>query len=115
MNFTIIFYENNEAYQLGHGTIVKNCSCLTDTKNIVKSYSLNRENILSITFKNHLEYEGFIGELSILGTDKVRNVDLNDFWICPDPNYHGNTDNNFYGTIREYKELLNKATEIDRE
>lgn len=57
--------------------------------------------------------EGYIGELSFDITN-YRDTTLDDMWLYPDPNYKGDIDNRFYGTLRDFKnKSQEKETEIE--
>ena len=105
----LYYYENNENYQYGHGKLLKedNATALFHT---ARTWHYNREEYLSIV--SHA-YEGYIGELAV-SAKNCDTVKSDDMWLSPDPNYRGNVDNSFYGTLADFKEWQ-KAQENETE
>lgn len=101
----LYYYENNENYQYGHGKLLKEGDIDTLFSS-AKTWHYNREEKLCIV--SH-DTEGYIGELSFDITN-YRDTTLDDMWLYPDPNYRGDIDNRFHGTLRDFK-ACDKAVE----
>ena len=105
----LYYYENEENYQHGHGKLLKEGDIDT-LLSPAKAWHYNREEKLCIV--SH-DTEGYIGELSFDATN-YRDTALDDMWLYPDPNYRGDIDNRFYGTLRDFKnKSQEKETEIE--
>ena len=113
--YKLIHYDNEDDYQLGHGKIKDIMTTEEMEKalfNVKNHFHLNREEIYTITMRENPQYEGFAGELKI-NTWNQKSVTFDDMWLCPDPNYRGETKINFYGYVKNYKELV--VDEISQE
>lgn len=101
--FKVSIYENNEDYQHGHAITTNEAIGFTQAKVIAGNIGLQGNQVCSITFKENDEFEGYIGDY-VFHKD-VTPFTIDDFWLCPDPNYRGNEDNSFYGLVSDYRQL----------
>ena len=102
--YRIIQYCDHENYQHGHGVLRNEFRSFDDAYEFAMNAHLFPEEILSITFQNHPEFEVFSGEYHFTSKDKGP-FTIDDFWIYPDPNYRGTENNSFWGKISEYKAM----------
>ena len=104
--FKVSIYENNEDYQHGHAITTDEAVGLFQAKAIASNIGLQGNQVCSITFKENDEFEGYIGDY-VFNKD-VTPFTIDDFWLCPDPNYRGDKDNSFYGSIADYKQRISE-------
>ena len=97
----LIHFDSHENCAMG-----QHCVMLEENENTdvlfdkAKKFNLYHDELLAITSKI---YEGYLGELTI-NKDNQKTVSIDDMWLYPDPNYRGDVDNNFYGTLAEWRE-----------
>lgn len=114
IEFLVYRYPNHEAYQHGHGEFVGRTKNEIDAIHAAKNSFHDRTEIMSITLHNHPALEGFSASLQINYTERGKEFTMDDFWICPDPNYRGEKDNSYWGTIGDWKaEKQQEEPELD--
>jgi hypothetical protein len=95
----LIYYDSHENCALGHGKLLEENDNMNLLLHKAREYRLYHDERLTIASK---DYEGYIGELTI-DKNSQKTVTLDDMWLYPDPNYRGDADNSFYGTVAEYR------------
>lgn len=110
----LLMYDSERDYHLGHNSIfIKKDNDINKLIDIAKE-KLHKGYGSEIASIISHDYEGFIGELRITKEDLRDNYIISDYmYLSPDLNYKGDIDNDFYGTLEEYKER-NLNNDLDR-
>ncbi len=114
-DFRVSRYYNHEESQYGHIIETSLVTGIEDAKRQIKRYQYGaaRQNVITASFHGSGELEGFIGEVSFYAYEKIKDLSIDDFWIYPDPNYRGDKDLKFSGTVDDYKYKLEMQRLLD--
>lgn len=104
--FKVAMYQNHEDLQHGHAFDRKVFPSVNEAILYAKHNVYHGEQCSEISCKEHDGFPGTMLSLNIDRNNKGDDLSIEDFWMCPDPNYRGidYPSSNFYGTVKDFIE-----------